>query len=129
MNGNDRRIPVTILTGFLGAGKTTLLNRILTTEHGHRIAVIVNEFGAVGIDHHLLISSEQEIVQMNNGCICCSVQGDLLRTLFQLIERKNSFDILVIETTGLADPAPVAQTFFVDESIRREFSRAISPNA
>lgn len=122
MNSADRRIPVSILTGFLGAGKTTLLNRILTTEHGYRIAVIVNEFGQIGIDHHLLISSEQEIVQMNNGCICCSVQGDLLRALFQLREQKDNFDTLVIETTGLADPAPVAQTFFVDESIRRDFS-------
>ncbi|MBI3000665.1 MAG: GTP-binding protein [Deltaproteobacteria bacterium] len=118
--GNER-VPVTILTGFLGAGKTTLLNRILTTEHGHRVAVIVNEFGEVGIDHHLLISSEQEIVQMNNGCICCTVQGDLLRALFHLLERKSQFDSLLIETTGLADPAPVAQTFFVDERIRREF--------
>ncbi len=117
----DTRIPVTILTGFLGSGKTTLLNRILTTDHGHRVAVIVNEFGEVGIDHHLLIASEQEIVQMNNGCICCTVQGDLLRTLFQLLERKSSFDTLIIETTGLADPAPVAQTFLIDESIRREF--------
>ena len=118
--GNER-VAVTILTGFLGAGKTTLLNRILTTEHGHRVAVIVNEFGEVGIDHHLLIASEQEIVQMNNGCICCTVQGDLLRALFDILERKSQFDSLLIETTGLADPAPVAQTFFVDERIRREF--------
>ncbi len=117
----SNRIPVTILTGFLGAGKTTLLNRILTTEHGYRIAVIVNEFGEVGIDHHLLIASDQEIVQLSNGCICCTVQGDLLATLFRLIEQRSNFDTLVIETTGLADPAPVAQTFFVDESIRREF--------
>ncbi|MFQ5683951.1 MAG: CobW family GTP-binding protein [Candidatus Binatia bacterium] len=119
---NDRRVPVTILTGFLGAGKTTLLNRILTTDHGQRVAVIINEFGDVGIDHHLLMASEQEIVQMNNGCICCTVRGDLLRTLFQLIDERSRFDTLFIETTGLADPAPIAQTFFVDESIRREFS-------
>lgn len=122
MSDGNRRIPATILTGFLGAGKTTLLNRILTTDHGYRIAVIVNEFGEVGIDHHLLISSEQEVVQMNNGCICCTVQGDLLRTLLQLLEQRHKFDTLLIETTGLADPAPVAQTFFVDEAIRREFA-------
>ena len=118
---NDERVPVTILTGFLGAGKTTLLNRILTAEHGRRVAVIVNEFGEVGIDHHLLISSEQEIVEMSNGCICCTVRGDLLRSLFQLLEHKSKFDTLMIETTGLADPAPVVQTFFVDERIKSEF--------
>src|SRR4051812_8895621 len=118
---NQKRIPVTVLTGFLGAGKTTLLNRILTAEHGRRVAVIVNEFGEVGIDHHLLISSEQEIVEMSNGCICCTVRGDLLRSLFGLLEHRSKFDTLMIETTGLADPAPVVQTFFVDERIKSAF--------
>jgi G3E family GTPase len=113
---------VIILTGFLGAGKTTLLNRILMSEHGRRVAVIVNEFGEVGIDHHLLVSSDQQVVQMNNGCICCSINGDLIGSLFQLLELRDKFDTVVIETTGLAEPAPVAQTLYMDERIRREFT-------
>ncbi len=118
---NDQRVPVTVLTGFLGAGKTTLLNRVLTADHGRRVAVIVNEFGEVGIDHHLLLSSDQEVVEMSNGCICCTVRGDLLRSLFQLLEHRAKFDTLMIETTGLADPAPVVQSFFIDERIKFEY--------
>ena len=118
-------IPVTLLTGFLGAGKTTLLNRILGEAHGHRIAVIENEFGAVGIDSDLLVNSEEQIVEMNNGCICCTVRGDLVRILGQLAERRArgevAFDRVIIETTGLADPAPVAQTFFVEDTIRQHY--------
>ncbi len=120
----SKKASVIILTGFLGAGKTTLLNRILTADHGRRIAVIVNEFGEVGIDHHLLIASDQEVVQMNNGCICCTVRGDLLRALFQLLEHRSAFDTVVIETTGLAEPAPVAQTLYADERLRSEFTLA-----
>ncbi len=115
------RIPVVILTGFLGAGKTTLLNRILTAPHGHRIAVVVNEFGEVGIDHHLIIASDEEIFQMNNGCICCTVQGDLLRVLLQLPDRRGTFDFLVVETSGLADPTVIVQTLLLDERIRMDF--------
>lgn len=118
-------IPVTILTGFLGAGKTTLLNRILREPHGQRIAVIENEFGETGIDNELLFQEGEQIVEMNNGCICCTVRGDLLRILGDLADRRDAgdirFDRVVIETTGLADPAPVAQTFFVEENIRDDY--------
>jgi G3E family GTPase len=114
------RIPVTILTGFLGAGKTTLLNRILGEKHGLRIAVIENEFGEVGIDHELVINAEEELFEMNNGCICCTVRGDLIRILGNLMKRREKFDHILIETTGLADPGPVVQTFFVDEELREQ---------
>ncbi|MBF2056588.1 MAG: GTP-binding protein [Cyanobacterium sp. T60_A2020_053] len=111
-------IPVTVLTGYLGAGKTTLLNRILTHEHGQKVAVIVNEYGEVGIDNQLVIDADEEIFEMNNGCICCTVRGDLIRIIGNLIKRRHKFDHIVIETTGLADPAPVIQTFFVDEDLQ-----------
>ncbi len=110
--------PVTVLTGYLGAGKTTLLNRILTHEHGKKVAVIVNEFGEVGIDNQLVVDVDEEIFEMNNGCICCTVRGDLIRIIGNLMRRRDKFDHLVIETTGLADPAPVIQTFFVDDEVR-----------
>jgi len=111
-------IPVTILTGYLGAGKTTLLNRILTYEHGKKVAVIVNEFGEIGIDNQLVIGSQEEIFEMNNGCLCCTVRGDLIKIVGNLLKRKHQFDHLVIETTGLADPAPVIQSFFFDEDLK-----------
>jgi len=114
-------IPVTVLTGFLGAGKTTLLNRILTEQHGRKIAVIENEFGEVGVDNHLVIRADEEIFAMNNGCICCTVRGDLLRILRQLAQREQPVDAVLIETTGLADPGPVAQTFFTDPDIRARY--------
>jgi G3E family GTPase len=117
----DQRIPVTLLTGFLGAGKTTLLNRILGDNHGLRIAVIENEFGEVGIDQALVMRSEEEIFEMNNGCLCCTVRGDLIRILGQLVKRKQQFDRILIETTGMADPAPVIQTFFMDDDMRDQF--------
>ncbi len=110
--------PVTVLTGYLGAGKTTLLNRILTEDHGRRYAVIVNEFGEIGIDNDLIVDADEEVFEMNNGCVCCTVRGDLIRILSGLMKRKGGFDAIVVETTGLADPGPVAQTFFVDEDVR-----------
>ncbi len=128
MNANPKLnypIPVTILTGFLGAGKTTLLNRILTEHHGRRIAVIENEFGETGIDNELLVQADEQIVEMNNGCICCTVRGDLVRILGELAERRENGDIhferVIIETTGLADPAPVAQTFFIEQDIAENY--------
>jgi G3E family GTPase len=113
------KIPVTVLTGYLGAGKTTLLNRILSEQHGRRYAVIVNEFGEIGIDNDLVVGADEEVFEMNNGCICCTVRGDLVRILEGLMRRKGKFDAIIVETTGLADPAPVAQTFFMDENVGR----------
>jgi G3E family GTPase len=112
------KIPVTVLTGYLGAGKTTLLNRILSEDHGRKFAVIVNEFGEIGIDNDLVVGADEEVFEMNNGCICCTVRGDLIRIVEGLLKRKGKFDAILIETTGLADPAPVAQTFFVDADVR-----------
>src|ERR1700761_9566889 len=112
------QIPVTVLTGYLGAGKTTLLNRILSEPHGKKYAVIVNEYGEEGIDGALVVGADEEIFEMNNGCICCTVRGDLIRVISGLMKRKGAFDGIIVETTGLADPGPVAQTFFVDEDVR-----------
>lgn len=113
-------IPVTVLTGYLGSGKTTLLNRILSEDHGKRYAVIVNEFGEIGIDNDLIVESDEEIYEMNNGCVCCTVRGDLIRVVEGLMRRPGRFDAIVVETTGLADPAPVAQTFFMDDDVREK---------
>jgi G3E family GTPase len=115
----SEKIPVTVLTGYLGAGKTTLLNRILSENHGKKYAVIVNEFGEIGIDNDLIIGADEEVFEMNNGCICCTVRGDLVRIMEGLMKRKGKFDAIIVETTGLADPAPVAQTFFVDEDVQK----------
>lgn len=112
------KVPVTVLTGYLGSGKTTLLNRILSEDHGKRYAVIVNEFGELGIDNDLVVGADEEVFEMNNGCICCTVRGDLIRIISGLMKRLDRFDAVIIETTGLADPAPVAQTFFVDDDVR-----------
>ncbi|HZL61238.1 MAG TPA: GTP-binding protein [Pseudolabrys sp.] len=113
----SEKIPVTVLTGYLGAGKTTLLNRILSEPHGKKFAVIVNEFGEIGIDNELIVNADEEVFEMNNGCICCTVRGDLVRIIDGLMRRKGKFDAIIVETTGLADPAPVAQTFFMDEQV------------
>ncbi len=117
-----KKIPVTVLTGFLGSGKTTLLNRILSENHGKRIAVIENEFGEIGIDQALVINADEEVFEMNNGCICCTVRGDLIRILGNLMKRRDKFDHILVETTGMADPGPVAQTFFVDDEMKDQFS-------
>ncbi|UPJ58072.1 GTP-binding protein [Bradyrhizobium sp. 192] len=119
MSEASQKIPVTVLTGYLGAGKTTLLNRILSENHGKKYAVIVNEFGEIGIDNDLIIGADEEVFEMNNGCICCTVRGDLVRIMDGLMKRKGKFDAIIVETTGLADPAPVAQTFFVDEDVQK----------
>jgi G3E family GTPase len=116
-----KKVPVTVLTGFLGSGKTTLLNRILTEQHGQRIAVIENELGEIGIDQALVIDADEEVFEMNNGCICCTVRGDLIRILGNLMKRRDKFDRILVETTGMADPGPVAQTFFVDDDMKELF--------
>ena len=115
---NADQVPVTVLTGYLGAGKTTLLNRILSEDHGHKYAVIINEFGELGVDGDLVVDADEEVFEMNNGCVCCTVRGDLIRILGGLMKRRGKFDAIIVETTGLANPAPVAQTFFVDDTVR-----------
>ena len=118
MMSETTTIPVTVLTGYLGAGKTTLLNRILSENHGRKYAVVINEFGELGVDNDLVVDTDEEVFEMNNGCICCTVRGDLIRIVGGLMKRRDKFDGIIIETTGLANPAPVAQTFFVDEGVR-----------
>jgi G3E family GTPase len=112
------QIPVTVLTGYLGAGKTTLLNRILSENHGKKYAVVINEFGELGVDNDLVVDADEEVFEMNNGCICCTVRGDLIRIVGHLVKRKGQLDGIIIETTGLAAPSPVAQTFFVDDQVK-----------
>jgi G3E family GTPase len=118
MSDTEAQVPVTVLTGYLGAGKTTLLNRILTENHGKKYAVVINEFGELGVDNDLVVDSDEEVFEMNNGCICCTVRGDLIRIVGGLMKRRDRFDGIIIETTGLANPAPVAQTFFVDDNVK-----------
>jgi len=113
------QVPVTVLTGYLGAGKTTLLNRILSENHGKKFAVVINEFGELGVDNDLVVDADEEVFEMNNGCVCCTVRGDLIRIIGGLMKRRGKFDGIIVETTGLADPAPVAQTFFADEDVKR----------